>query len=340
MAATRLSDLIVPTIFAKDYLVDTKVASAVFQSGLVADDPLVSKLAKANQNNIFNMPFYKDLADTESNVSSDDPATLATPQNITTGQDIAIKHVRNQSWSTMDLEAALASSDPMAAIKGQVSKYWSRQYNKSVINTLTGVLNANVAQNSGDMVKNVATDAVGVPAAAELLSASVILAAKQTMGDAADALKILMVHSVVWTDLQLANLISFIPNDKANVGFGTYLGYTLIVDDSLPAVAGTNRVTYTSVLAAPGVIRYGEGAPLNPVEVSRDPKAGNGEGQETLFTRNHFVMHPAGVKWTSSSMVGKSPTWAELTTAANWNRVYAERKQIPLAFIKTNGKGY
>ena len=337
MAVTRLSDLIVPTIFASDYLVETKAKAAVFTSGLVTDDPLMGSLCKANQGSIFNVPFYKDLADTEANIGSDDPATNSTPQNITTGQDIATKHFRNQSWSTMDLEAALASSDPMGRIKGRVSGYWARQYNKTAINTLTGVLNANVAQNSGDMVKNVATDAVGAPAVGELMSASLILDAKQTMGDAADTLKILMVHSVVYTNLQKQSLIAFIPNDKANIGFGTYLGYTLVVDDNLPAVAGTNRVTYTSVLSAPGSLKYGFGAPLNPVEVERKASAGNGEGQEVLYTRQHFAIHPAGIKWTSSSMAGKSPTFAELTTAANWGRVYAERKQIGLAFLKTNG---
>lgn len=337
MAVTRLTDLIVPTIFANDYQVATKVKSAVFKSGLVVDDPLISQLVSANKGSIFNVPFYKDLANTESNVSSDNPGTLATPENITTGQDIATKHMRNQSWSTMDLEAAMASSDPMGQIKGLVSEYWARQLNIMTINSLTGVLNGNVAQNSGDMVTNVATDAVGLPSAAEKMSADLILTAKQTMGDAADALKILMVHSVVWTNLQKLNLISFIPNDSANVGFGTYLGYGLIVDDTLPAVSGTNRITYTSVLAAKGVFKYGQGAPLNPVEVSREALAGNGEGQEILTTRNHFGLHPAGVKWTSSSMAGKSPTFTELTTAANWTRVYGERKQVGLAFLKTNG---
>lgn len=337
MAVTRLTDLIVPTIFAQDYLKATMVRSEVFKSGIVVNDPLMAKLCAANQGSIFNVPFYKDVANTEANVGSDDPAVAATPQNITTGQDIACKQFRNQSWSTMDLEAAMASSDPMARIKSVVAEYWARQYNFFAINTLVGVLNANVAQNSGDMVVNVATDAVGAPSAAEKMSADLILTAKQTMGDAAKALKILLVHSVVWTNLQKLNLIAFIPNDKADVGFGTYLGYSLVVDDSLPAVAGTNRITYTSVLAAPGVLKYGAGAPANPVEVSREALAGNGEGQEILTTRNHFAMHPAGVKWTSSSMAGKSPTWAELATAANWNRVYAERKQIGLAFLKTNG---
>lgn len=337
MAVTRLTDLIVPTIFANDYMVETMVKARVFASGLVVNDPLMTSLCKANKGGIFNVPFYKDLADTDSNVSSDDPAALATPGNITTGQDIAVKHVRNQSWSTMDLEAALASSDPYGRIKGQVASYWARQFNKTAINVLTGVLNGNVAQNSGDMVKNVATDTTGAPAAGELMSASLILDAKQTMGDAADALRIILMHSVVYTNLQKQSLIAFIPNDKADIGFGTYLGYSIVVDDSLPAVAGTNRVTYTSVLAAPGALKFGEGAPANPVETSRVALAGNGEGQDVLTTRQHFALHPTGVKWTSSSMAGKSPTFTELTTAANWTRVYAERKQIGLAFLKTNG---
>ncbi len=337
MAVTRLTDLIIPTIFAKDYLEETMVKAKVFQSGLVVNDPLMSELCAANMGNIFNVPFYKDLADTESNISSDDPAVLATPTNITTGQDIANKHVRNQAWGTMDLQAALASSDPMGKIKSRVSNYWARQFNKHAIATLSGILASNVANNAGDMVKNVATDAVGAPAATELMSAGLILDAKQTMGDAADMLGILMVHSVVRTNLQKLNLITTIPSSEGVIGFETYLGYRLVVDDNLPAVAGVNRVTYTSVLAAPGVLKFGNGAPLNPVEVYRLPLAGNGEGQETLITRNHYALHPAGIKWTSAAMAGKSPTWAEIATAANWSRVYPERKQIALAFLQTNG---
>lgn len=337
MSTVRISDIVVPEIFAADYLKETMVKAKVFASGLVANDPLMSQLASANKGGTFQVPFYKDLADDESNVSSDDPAVSTTSKIITTGLDQAIKHFRNQSWSTMDLTASLASSDPMGRIKTQVSGYWARQYNKATINTLMGILASNVANNGGDMVKCVATDAAGAPVAGELISGSVILDAKQTMGDAADTLKVLMVHSVVHTALQKANLIAYLPGDSANIGFGTYLGYSLLVDDTLPAVAGAHRVTYTSVLAAPGVLKFGNGSPAVPVEVYRQPLAGNGGGQETLITRNEFALHPAGIKWTGASVAAQSPTFAELTAAANWQRVYAERKQIGLAFLQTNG---
>jgi hypothetical protein len=48
-------------------------------------------------------------------------------------------------------------------------------------------------------------------------------------------------------------------------------------------------------------------------------------------------MHPYGIKWTDTSVGGEFPTVAELRLAANWDRVYPERKQIPLALLITNG---
>ena len=52
------------------------------------------------------------------------------------------------------------------------------------------------------------------------------------------------------------------------------------------------------------------------------PLAGNGSGQETIVTRREFIFHPRGVRWTSNSMAGSSPTNAELATGSNWAKVW------------------
>ena len=49
----------------------------------------------------------------------------------------------------------------------------------------------------------------------------------------------------------------------------------------------------------------------------------------------HVLLHPRGVKFTSTDVAGKSPTEAELADAGNWDRVF-ERKLIRLAALDVN----
>jgi hypothetical protein len=132
-------------------------------------------------------------------------------------------------------------------------------------------------------------------------------------------------------------LIEYIRDADNNVNFASYMGRRVIVDDGLPVAAGsTSGSKYTSVLFGRGAIGFGKGSPRVPTEISRNADEGNGAGMETLWERQTWLMHPLGFHFTSSSVAGVSPTWANLANAANWDRVY-DRKNIPLAFLKTNG---
>jgi hypothetical protein len=172
---------------------------------------------------------------------------------------------------------------------------------------------------------------------AERVSAEAVIDAAQTMGDSQEDLALLMMHSVIYTRLKKQNLIDFIPDSEGRVRFATYLGYRIVVDDNCPAVAGSNRILYSTYLVGMGAIAFAEVPPPMPVEVDREPSQGNGQGVDYLWTRRQYIMHPYGIKWTSSSMAGTSPTNAELATTANWDRVYTERKMIKLAELVTNG---
>lgn len=334
MSTTRLADVIVPAIFNPYVIQQTLVQSALYRAGIISTDPVIAERARG-ASNLINMPFWNDLTG-RSNIGSDDPAVKSVAMKIGADKDVAQKHFRNASWSTMDLTGIMAGSDPMGAIATLVGGYWARDMQTTLIKTLDGVIADNIAGNSSDMVLVVGTDAVGVPAAAEKLTAATILTAKQTMGDASGKLTTIAMHSAVHTSLQLQNLIVYLPASSADVGFGTYLGYTVIVDDGCPAVMGTNRMMYTSYMFGPGAIGYGEGAPKVPTAVVRDEASGNGEGEEILYQRKHFILHPRGIKWTQSSMAGNGPTDAEMQNAANWTRVY-ERKAVRFVAIKTNG---
>jgi len=336
MAVTRLSDAIVPEVFFNYMLKKTETKSNIFQSGVMRKDADIAKKL-AGGGRTFNVPFWKDLDDTESNVASDDPSSDGTPLKITSGQDIARRQVRTQGWSTARLVSELAGDDPMDAISSRVSDYWVRQFQLIVVNTLRGVIADNVANDSGDMVNDISLDTADAIAAAELISAEAILDTAQTMGDSQMDLQVLIMHSVVYNRLQKLNLIDFIPDSEGKVRFPTYLGYRVVVDDGCPAIAGSERTMYHTYLLGADALAWTEVGVDMPVETDGDASAADGMGIEELWTRRQFVMHPYGIKFTDTSVAAEFPTNTELRTAGNWDRVYAERKQIPIATLITNG---
>lgn len=333
MASTRLSDVIVPEVFHRYIVEKTAEVSELFQSQLVTSDSILAKNLSGG-GRTFNVPFWQDLGNTDSNISDDNPSANAVPLKVAASKDVAIRHNRNQSWSAMDLTAQLAGDDPMKLIGDRVAAYWARDMQRTAIASLNGVLADNVANDTGDMRVTVSGDAVAL-LDAHKISASVVLDACQTMGDSLKDLTAIAMHSRVYTNLRKQNLIDFIPNARGEVTFAQYMGLTVIVDDGLPATAGTNQTKYTSVLFAPGAFAFGEGSPEVPVETDRNPLAGTGGGEEFIVSRREFYLHPRGIKWTDASCAGQSPTNTEVANALNWDRVY-ERKNIKMAFIQTD----
>lgn len=339
MAVTRISDVVVPEVYQNYIDVYTKENWALYESGVLVADPSLSAFLSSGGRTV-TVPFWKDLADEDSDVGNDDPASISVPSKLSTGKDVAIRQVRTKSWSSANLAADLAGDDPMAAIVRRTGNWWLRQFNTILVNTLEGVRLDNVANDSGDMVNDIGGDD-GTVTSTELVSAEAILDTKQTMGDAAEDLKVIAMHSVVFTRLQKQNLIDFIPNARGEVMFPTYLGYRVVVSDTCKKIVGSNSsdVKYVTYLLGAGALAFTE-VPLKTspmVEVHREPLQGGGVGVDTLITRRQFVMHPYGIKFTDASVAAEFPTNTELGTAANWDRVFPERKQIPLAFLLTNG---
>jgi len=216
MAITQIEDVIVPEVFFTYMAKDTTTLSAFFESGAVRQDAnLAGKLAGGGTT--FQMPFWTDLADTEATVATDQTTDTITPLQVTATKMRAIRQVRAQAWSDADLAAELAGSDPMERIRARVSAYWNRQFQKSLVASIQGVFADNVAADSSDMVHDITGEA-GTDAQ---ISADAILEAGQTLGDASDRVKLLVMHSRIYTNLAKQNLIDFIPNSDGRVRFPT-----------------------------------------------------------------------------------------------------------------------
>lgn len=335
MAVVQLADIYEPVPFNAAVDQAAIELNRFVGSGILAGNPIIA--AAANQGgSIGELPFFNPLDHSaEPNYVTDNPASFSVPKKIGGSKQTYRKAFLHDSWSTMDLALELALKDPFAAITSKIGKYWAIQIEKRVIQCAMGLLADNVANDGGDMVYNIATDAIGAPADAELISADAIILATDTMGDHKEALAIIAIHSAVYSRLQRLNLISFIPNSRGEINIPTYLGYLVIVDDSLPAVAGVNRITYTSFLFARGAFAYSPGTPTTPSELERIASSGDGGGQDVIHSRRTELIHINGTQHTVVP-VGQSATLAELAAATSWDRV-VDRKNIPIAFLQTNG---
>lgn len=335
MAEVRLSDVIVPEVFNPYVLQQTKELSAFVQSGVVVESGLLNQFLFGGGITT-NVPSLNDIPNDDAYISSDDPGVSSTPRKIGSSQEVAVRLSRNNSWSSMDLVAALAGTDPMMAIASRVAAYWVRQQQRCVLAILAGLIGDNIANDAGDYVRDISIT-TGTPTAANLFTASAFLEAMQTMGDAAEDLSAVAVHSVVYRRMQLLNLIDFIPNSRGEINIPTFLGRRVIVDDALvTATATPGLFVYHTYLFAAGAIQAGMGAPKVPTETDRLPAAGNGGGQEVLYSRVEWCYHPTGHAYIGAA-AGGGPSNAILGAAASWNRVYPERKMIPVAVLRTNG---
>lgn len=311
---TKISDVIVPEVFNSYVIERTAELSAFVQSGVVVNNPELDRLATAG-GRLINMPFWQDLTGDDEVLS--DTESLATDK-IKASQDVAALLMRGKAWKSNDLAKALSGDDPMAAIGDLVAAYWARRQQVTLLATLKGVFGAVGTKMAGN-----ALDISASPNEAGF-TGSTFLDAAYKLGDAEERLTAIAIHSSTLANLRKQNLIET-ELDSNNKPIYTYQGKRVIVDDSMP-VSGD---VFTSYLFGAGAFGLGNGAAPVPTETDRDALAGD----DILINRQHFLLHPRGVKFTDKSVVGSSPTNAELGTGGNWERVY-EPKNVRIVEFK------
>lgn len=311
MAKTKISDVIVPEVFNPYVVQRTMELSALYNSGIIANNPELDRLATSGGTTI-NMPYWEDL-NGDDEVLSDSGAL--TPDKITAGQDIAVLLMRGKAWSANDLAKALSGSDPMAAIGDLVAEYWARMMQKTLIKLLDGAFTGTDMTNKVHDISSLSAD--------NTINGETFLDALQLMGDAKDKLTGVVMHSATETQLRKNNLIQT-ELDSNNKPISLFMEKRVIVDDSCPVTSGA----YTTYLFGQGAIGLGNGAAPVPTETDRDSLAGD----DILINRKHYILHPRGVKWIGSA-AGSSPTNAELATGTNWSKVYEDKAIRMVKFV-------
>ena len=312
---TKIADVIVPEVFNQYVIERTAELSAFYQSGVVVNNPELDKLASSG-GRLINMPYWNDLTGEDEVLS--DTESLGTDK-IVAGQDVAVLLMRGKAWKSNDLAKALSGDDPMRAIGDLVAAYWARRQQVTLISTLKGVF-----ATAGTKMATNTHDISGLTGNEAGFTGENFLDASYKLGDAEERLTAISVHSMVYASLRKQNLIEYML-DSNNAKIPTYMGKRVIVDDGMPK----DGDVFTSYIFGAGAVGLGNGAAPVPTETDRDSLAGD----DILINRQHFLLHPRGVKFTDKSVAGSSPTNAELSAGTNWERVY-EPKNVRIVQFK------
>lgn len=325
MPHVSLSDIIVPEVYNDYQAVNSPERTAFYESGVVTRNAELDQKADTGGNTL-NLPFWKDLdADKEPN-QSDTSSDEASPHKLEAGEMLARIAYLNQGYSSADLSAELAGSDPMQRIAERFGKYWTRQWQRRIIASALGVLSDNTENDDGDMVHE----------ADGSFSQKRFIEAAFTLGDRFDAVQAIAVHSLVYQKMVENDEVETIRDSQGNLLFETYMGRRIVVDDGMPAESDgdSNDILCTSILFADGAFGYGNGQPRVPVEVQREAAKGHGGGMETLWERKTMILHPFGFSFDAKLKGDESPDLSKLEDKGSWKRV-VERKNVPMAFLVT-----
>lgn len=318
MAKTVIADLaIVPETFLEFVEKLIMERALMFQSGLVSNVPtyIPSKGTSTNA------PAWLGF-DGADEVLSDTGAL--TVNKVDSVNEVAAINFRGKAFGANDLVGQLAGSDPLGNLASKFADYWIRQYDKTLVSTLTGA--------SAGLDAEFGAETVVLDRSGATIGANGVIDTKQLVGEYQDELSIMVCHSAIYAKLQKEDLTKDVLVDSEGSPIRTrklYMGMEVVVDDNCPEAVGV----YDTYICKPGAVMYSQGIdPRLAIETDRDILAGD----DITTTRSRFILHPGGASFTGASVAGVSPTNVELATAANWAATDAnEHKRFGIRVLKT-----
>ena len=324
MAITTIADLqMVPNKFSQYIIEQTTKKSALVRSGVAVAVPQVSQLINGTPKggNMVTIPFYKPLSGDDEVFGEEE----MTPGKVETGADVATLLIRQRAWGDTDLAKVFGGADPLAAIASMLGDYWNEREQAIALNVLAGLFDGGTAALK-DHILDVST-AAGTDC---IISVDNTLDTKQLMGDAADKLGVVFMHSATYTELQKQQKIETEYNSDLKIKIDYYLGYEVMVDDDMPVSGGV----YTTYFVGKGAFARNDGMPQGLVGVEKTRKALSSTNY--LINRRAFVLHPMGCAFNANATFAGNKKYAsnaDLAKAANW-KAAKDLKNIPIVALK------
>src|ERR1041384_6195429 len=205
MSKTVVADIVIPTEFEKYAIERTAELSKFGQSGIIEMDPRFDQLA-AMGGKLVPMPFWKDLSGARQILSDSASLTL---NKIQGDQDQACIHNDGNAWSVNHLAEVISGDDPLQAIVDLVAEYWARTDEGILVSCLKGIFAA--ASMAGNKL-SIASESVAGQSASTKLNGSTFVDATHKLGDRAEGVTAVAMHSATEGALMKLDLIDFVPD--------------------------------------------------------------------------------------------------------------------------------
>lgn len=290
-----------------------------------------------------------------------DGQTDITATSTTTFSQSVISYGRGKAWTERDFSVDVTGGvDFMDNVAQQVATYWDEQNQKVLLSILKGIFSMTGAKNLEFVNRHTYDISAADGEAGKVAATTLNTAIQQACGDNKGIFSMVLMHSIVSTNLENLNLVERLKYTDANgiqreLSLGTWNGRTVIIDDGMPvehvAASGSGDSAvpaydkFTTYVLGTGAIDYCDIGAEVPYEMKRDP-ATNG-GQTTLYSRERKLFAPYGINFTKASTATNSPTNDEFEKGVNWElvndggsgsaRKYIDHKAIPIARIISRG---
>jgi hypothetical protein len=343
---TFLSDIVTRPAFLEYVAEAIYEQSAMLRSGAVRRDAALDARAGGVK---VEVPTWKPITPNEELIRSDGTwGTSAkgylTPQKILAGKQTAPILHRGFAYAVDDLSKLGSGADPM----GQIRQYLAQAINKLKMATLLSQLDGLFATAYSALETDVSADvAPGTLTAANYLSASSAIAAKAKLGERADRLSVIVMHSACYFYLQQVGMLTFSSNSLsggASISWGGggvgvtndqiayFAGMRVIVDDNIKPVDGAgatagNAMKYPVYIMAEGAIAEGVQQELR-IEADRNILS----KQDVISIDYHFGYHAYGSNYGGAD----NPANTVLGTAGSWTNIYSDIRNFDIVRLYVN----
>lgn len=300
--------------------------SPIIVSGIVQQDSSIMDLI-GEKGNVATIPIYKPLDANESGMEplNNDGLTNNTPVEISGDKQTCMLIQRMKAFKAKDFTKELTGADPMTLIRNKIAGYYAQVWEIELMNIAAAVLG--VSALSGHVL-DLATESK------EIEAGTIYDAEQAALGDMAEGLGLIVMHSAIYTQYKKMNMVEF---DKYTVNG------VIKQEITLPTIAGKHVLVtdnYTKNDSTYLTYLFGEGAFLscdktnyeNQYTTDYDPETS--AGIEKFYTKQGKVLHPNGLSLAVDNIAKESPTKAELGTVANWSLKY-NAKNVKMGLIKS-----
>lgn len=330
-----------PEVFS-DYMAEQPTWNdRILASGILVQDNTIMDLI-GEKGNVATLPFYVPIDAEEDPALNNDGETDNTPSEISGKKQTCMLIQRMKAWKAQDFTKELTKADPMTHVANSVNGYYQQVRTKDLMITVDAVL-------SLDAVKNHITDITATPPtsgsitvtdANKIDETTLIFAQQKAIGDSADTMGLLFLHSYIYARYKAMGLVDYnkytINNAmERNIELPTINGFIPFVSDRFTVDTSGDAVVYKTYMIGSGsVLTCDKTNYEDPYYPDYDPETK--AGIRKLYTKQGYVMHPNGFSLDVSKIAKESPTNAELGKKANWSLAFNE-KNIRMGMIKSNG---